>query len=228
MELYIKDTCPGWKELLTTLWNKYGNEIENEFQKHEEVYVGLEIFPPKQQVFSAFNHFNFSDLRVVIIGQDPYINKGEANGLCFSVTSGCKMPPSLRNVFKELERCYGILRKDTDLTDWARQGVLLLNTALTVREHKSASHAKLWRGFTTDLIKHIGQTSKDVVFMLWGLHAQSFSDLIDCERNLILKHSHPSPLARVPFTGNNHFELCNEYLDSKGFDKITWVRGVYN
>lgn len=223
MELYIDKTCSGWKEVLRDLWEKHGTIIEEELKRHDEIFIGLDIFPKREDIFRAFSFFPFSDLRVVIIGQDPYINKGEANGLCFSVNTGCKMPPSLRNVFKELHRSYGILRKDTDLTDWARQGVLLLNTALTVREHKSASHAKLWRGFTNDLIRYIGKNSKDVVFMLWGLHAQSFSDLIDDERNLILKHSHPSPLARVPFTGNNHFELCNEYLDNKGFHKIRWI-----
>lgn len=223
MELCIDKTCSGWKEILRELWKKYGKDIETEFENHKRIYVGLEIFPRVEDIFRAFSFFPLSDLRVVIIGQDPYINSGEANGLCFSVNSGCKMPPSLRNVFKELDRCYGRLRKDTDLIDWARQGVLLLNTALTVREHKSASHSKMWRAFSNDLIEYIGRTCSGVVFMLWGLHAQSFSDKIDGSKNLILKHSHPSPLARVPFTGNNHFVLCNEYLSSKDYKVIKWV-----
>jgi uracil-DNA glycosylase len=223
MEVYIKNTCIGWREILERLWKTYGIEIENEFIKHNDVYIGLDIFPLKSDIFKCFTFFSFSDLRVVIIGQDPYINKGEANGLCFSVNTGCKMPPSLRNVFKELNRSYGTMRTNTDLTDWAKQGVLLLNTALTVREHKSASHAKLWKTFTNDLIRYIGQNSRNVVFMLWGLHAQSFRGLIDETCNLVLKHSHPSPLARVPFTGNNHFVLCNEYLQTKGYECIKWL-----
>lgn len=223
MELYIDKTCSGWKELLRDLWCKHGSVIENEFKKHEQVFVGLEIFPKSEDIFRAFSFFPFSDLRVVIIGQDPYINSGEANGMCFSVNTGCKMPPSLRNVFKELQRCYGKVRTDTDLTDWARQGVLLLNTALTVREHKSASHSKIWRSFTNDLIEYIGKKSQGVVFMLWGLHAQSYKDKIDHNKNLVLQHSHPSPLARVPFTGNNHFVLCNNYLTSCGYRSIEWV-----
>ena len=209
-----------WSDILSGLWKIHGSKIEEDLKKQASLD---KLFPKQQDIFRAFTFFSFDDLRVVLIGQDPYINQDEANGLCFSVNRGFKVPPSLRNVFKELHRCYGKKRIDTDLSDWAEQGVLLINTALTVRENKSGSHAKIWKSFTTDLIKYIGMNSSNVVFMLWGLHAQSFSDLIDGERNLILKHSHPSPLARVPFTGNNHFELCNEYLDNKGFHKIRWI-----
>jgi uracil-DNA glycosylase len=171
--------------------------------------------------------FPLEDLKVVILGQDPYHKKGEANGLCFSVPSGMKIPPSLRNVFKELDKSFGGgggggVRKNPDLSDWARQGVLLLNTGLTVREHSPGSHAGVWKDFTRAVVEYAGSFG-GVVFMLWGAHAQSFEDCIDAERNLVLKHSHPSPLSRKPFVGCGHFERCNEYLLEKRGACIRWV-----
>jgi uracil-DNA glycosylase len=218
MDLLIQNTY--WYDILNGLWKIHGIKIEEELKK--QALLGS-VFPKNQDIFRSFTFFSFNDLRVVLIGQDPYINQDEANGLCFSVNRGFKIPPSLRNVFKELHRCYDNSRIDTDLSDWAEQGVLLINTALTVRENKSGSHAKIWKSFTTDLIKYIGMNSSNVVFMLWGAHAQSYKQFINNENNLILEHSHPSPLSRKPFVGNNHFVLCNDYLKSKNIPIIKWI-----
>jgi uracil-DNA glycosylase len=217
---FIKYTCDGWKELLQDLWNKHGDNIQ---QKINNKIFCVEVLPNKKDVFRAFNFFPMRNLRVVILGQDPYINKGEGNGLCFSVNNECKIPPSLKNIFKELHRCYRENRIETDLSDWANQGVLLLNTALTVLENTSGSHSKIWKSFTHDLLEHIGQYSENVVFILWGSHAQSYKNLINVDKNLILEHSHPSPLSRKSFVGNNHFILCNEYLKSNGYNEIKWI-----
>ena len=214
----------GWKPILEDLVSKHPY-ISEYLEKEEEFYRdALEIFPPAPLVFDAFNHFDPQDTKVIIIGQDPYINKGEAHGLCFSVPQGCKVPPSLRNVFKELDAEYGVKRSSTDLSDWADQGVLLVNTAFTVLEGKSGSHAKLWKSFTTDLFTTIAKNVGDVVVIMWGAHAQSFEGVFaDTSKFLCLKHSHPSPLARKPFVGNGHFKACNEFLAGKGSLPIQWV-----
>jgi len=188
----------------------------------KERYPSLEIFPSEADRFAAFKHFPKQDLRVVILGQDPYIHAGEANGLAFSVPNGCKMPPSLRNVFKELERAYGVKRTATDLADWATQGVLLLNTALTVQEGLSGSHAKIWSSFMHHFMKRLGEESTGVVFMLWGNHAQSYRHLINESVNMVLTWSHPSPLSRKTFVGCDHFETANCYLQAQGKKRITW------
>jgi uracil-DNA glycosylase len=193
-------------------------------QKHNVINTNdASIFPPQEHIFRAFSFFNMNDLKVVIIGQDPYHTKTLADGLCFSVPNGSKMPPSLRNIFKELERSYNVKRTDTDLSDWAKQGVLLINTAFTVEENKPGSHAKHWKNFTRELLTHIGQNSEHVIYMLWGNHAQSYEDCINVSRNMILKHTHPSPLSRKPFVGNNHFVLCNEYLIHNSKECIKWI-----
>lgn len=213
----------GWSDILDPIWEKHRACIEKSLQEEETKFCDvLEIFPPKPQIFRAFNLCPFQNLHVVIVGMDPYIRKHEAHGLAFSVAQG-KTPPSLRNIFKELERCYGKTRTNTNLTDWAEQGVLLLNTALTVREGCSGSHVGIWKDFTQDLMAKLGSTSKHCVFMLWGKHAQAFEHLIHPEDNLVLKHSHPSPLARKPFVGNNHFVKCNDYLVHHGKPPIHWV-----
>lgn len=220
----LESLQPGWKELVLPLWEKHRQTIEPVLANEEEIFKDiLEVLPPKKDIFRAFSIFPLQDLKVCIIGQDPYHNRGEAHGLCFSVTQGCKMPPSLRNIFKELEDSYGTFRTNTDLSDWAKQGVLLLNTALTVRENGPASHAKLWKEFTRDVISYIGSHCKHVVYMLWGSHSQSFEELIDKKHNYVLRHSHPSPLARKPFVGCKHFLLCNAYLEKERGTKITWT-----
>jgi len=202
---------------LNPIWNQHKSAIEKCIEEEIHKY---QIFPPLSSVFNAFT-LSCPAVKVVIIGQDPYHNKGEAHGLAFSVQQG-KMPPSLRNIFKELNREYGIMRTNTDLSDWASQGVLLLNTALTVRENCPGSHIHIWKPFTSEVIKMLGGMS-GIVFMLWGKHAQQYECMIDNKNNLVLKHSHPSPLARKSFIGNNHFSQCNAYLITKNKTPITWV-----
>lgn len=192
------------------------------------------ILPEKVDIFNAFAHFPRKDLKVVIIGQDPYHTLAKngvplANGLCFSVNAQCgKCPPSLRTIFKELLHEYPNhehQRTDTDLVDWAKQGVLLLNCALTVREGNAGSHMKAWKPFTYDLMKHITSNSRHVVYILWGEFAKSFGSMVDKDNNLVLECRHPSGLAasKGPFVGNNHFTLANEYLVHHGKTAITWV-----
>jgi len=223
MQEIIKRT--QWSDVLLNLFNRE--------PILDEVCQRSDTLPPKDNIFKAFTFFEPKDLKVVIIGQDPYQNKNLANGLCFSVplsgstkvplSGSTKVPPSLRNIFKELERCYGTYRNDTDLSDWATNGVLLLNTALTVKENEPGSHTRLWKNFTTDLIKYISQNTKHVVYMLWGNHAQSYQKFINENENLILEHTHPSPLSRKPFVGNDHFRLANEYLQQHNKEQIIWV-----
>jgi uracil-DNA glycosylase len=225
----FNDAAPGWKSLLEDLWQDHGDRIQSFLESEASDFQGmLEVLPPQGDIFRAFEMFPLEELKVVIIGQDPYHRKGEANGLCFSVPEGTKIPPSLRNVFKELARGSvgsggGVVRTNPDLSDWARQGVLLLNTALTVREHSPGSHAGVWKDFTRSVVEHVGVGMSGVVFMLWGAHAQSFEDCIDARRNLVLKHSHPSPLSRKPFVGCGHFERCNEYLLETRSEYIRWM-----
>jgi uracil-DNA glycosylase len=182
------------------------------------------VFPPKGQVFSAFNHTPFEKLKVVIIGQDPYHSKGQANGLCFSVSPGIKKPPSLSNIFKELNTDLGIpIAQSGNLEPWADQGVLLLNATLTVREGLAASHQKKgWETFTDAVIKTISDEKKGVVFLLWGNFAHTKEELIDKNKHFILKAAHPSPLARGAFFGCKHFSKTNELLVKQGLTPIDW------
>jgi uracil-DNA glycosylase len=226
MENNILELQTDWKDDATfmEIIRKHNNHISKNINMEIEKFEGsLDIYPPTNMIFNAFNHCNINETKVVIIGQDVYINENEANGLCFSVNSGIKCPPSLRNIFKELEKEYNISRKNTDLTDWAQQGVLLLNRALTVRQGKSMSHMKIWNQFTEDIIKFVTTTNNNIVYILWGAKAQEIEKYIDIENNLVLKWTHPSPLSRKPFVGNNHFKLCNEYLTSKNKIPISWI-----
>lgn len=224
MRLIFDSVEPGWKGLLEDLWEEHGSKVQAFWDREDAQFGGmLKVLPPREDIFRAFEMFPLDELKVVVLGQDPYHTRGQANGLCFSVPEGMKTPPSLRNVFKELASSLGGgVRTNPDLSDWARQGVLLLNTALTAREHSPGSHAGVWREFTRALIEHVGGLG-GVVFMLWGAHAQSFEECIDAERNLVLKHSHPSPLSRKPFVGCGHFGRCNEYLIAGGRTAIRWV-----
>ena len=184
----------------------------------------LEVLPPKNLIFNAFTKFDVGDTRVCILGQDPYPTKGHAMGLSFSVpTSVTTMPPSLRNIFKELEHEYGVARTNKDLTDWADQGVLLLNTALTVLEGKAGRHTRVWNKFTRGVIEYMNQYLENIVYILWGNHAKEYADMIDHEKNYVLTHSHPSPLARIPFVGNGHFKLANTYLEEHGMPPVNWI-----
>jgi uracil-DNA glycosylase len=209
--------------------HKHSTNIDKSMTDEYVKFEGaLDIYPPKNIILNAFNQFNIEDLKVVLIGQDPYINKNEAQGLCFSVPNGTKCPPSLRNVFKEIEAEYGINRTNTDLTDWAKQGILMLNRSLTVREGQSLSHIRIWKQFTEDILKYIATKHKSIVYILWGKTAQEIETFIDNNENLILKWSHPSPLSRKPFVGNNHFRLTNEYLGKKGKNEINWLPNISN
>ena len=184
------------------------------------------IYPPKELIFNAFNLCTPSKLKVIIIGQDPYHNAGEAMGLAFSVPSEVKIPPSLKNIFKEIYDDIGSARAglDGDLTSWANQGVLLLNTALTVEHNRPASHAKIgWQVFIAGVIGVINAKFNHCVFMLWGNHAKNFASLIDSKHHLILEAAHPSPLARGAFFGSGHFSQCNAYLLAHSKPPINWL-----
>lgn len=223
-DIIASTVSTDWQSCLTLVAEKHQQQL-----KHiETLYENgeLSILPPRELIFNAFNQFNQNELKVVILGQDCYPTKGDAMGLAFSVPSNRKCAASLRNIFKELEHEYNIPRKDTDLSDWAQQGVLLLNTALTVQEGTAGSHLKLWKPYTWDIIKHIGSQHSNIVYILWGRHAHQYEELIDTSNNLILKGIHPSPLAARSgsFVGNNHFKLANDYLSQHDKTPITWVR----
>ena len=224
----INDTVhTNWKRVLLDIAQRHATQINSVVQKDTDAFAGtLDVLPSPDLMFRAFNEFNVEDTRALILSQDPYPTKGHAMGLCFSVPCGTKpMPPSLRNIFKELEWEHARPRASTDLSDWAVQGVLLLNTALTVLEKNAGRHLAVWKPFTTDVIKFIAESprTQNIVYMLWGEHAKEVTALVDLKRNCVLTHSHPSPLARRPFIGNNHFKLANEYLESCGKAAITWL-----
>lgn len=193
----------------------------------EKEYSTQVCYPPKSMVFNAFTLCSLSDLKVVIIGQDPYHGKGQANGLAFSVHEGIPHPPSLINIFKELQTDLGVpYPQSGDLSSWATQGVLLLNATLTVREGQAGSHQNLgWEQFTDFVIQTISNECADVVFLLWGGYARKKKSLIDAQKHLILESGHPSPLSanRGYWFGNQHFSKANRYLASKGKNPIDWT-----
>jgi uracil-DNA glycosylase len=200
-------------EYFTTLWEKVKNE-----------YATTKVFPPKNQIFRALELTPFDDIEVVIIGQDPYHNDFQANGLCFSVSEQVAAPPSLKNIFIELKDDLGVVRTSKELDDWGKQGVLLLNATLTVRAHSPNSHKDLgWEKFTNFIIKEISDKKENVVFVLWGAFAQKKAELIDPAKHFILKSAHPSPFSVYRgFFGSKPFSKINEYLVSKGKKPISW------
>jgi len=207
----------------------YHKQLVN--QAYDQVAKGRKVYPPREMVFNAMRLTPFEDVRVVILGQDPYINEHngvpEAHGLCFSVREGLPLPPSLKNIFKEIQdSVYGGEPQhfSSDLTRWAEQGVLLLNASLSVLAKQSNSHADLgWHKLTDNIIETISDRNENVVFMLWGAFAQKKAHLIDPRRHLILKTSHPSPLsAHRGFLGSGVFVKCNEYLRKHGQTPIIW------
>lgn len=210
------------------------NALAGEFEKpyfaslvrflHQEKDEGKRIFPPGSQIFRAFELTPLPELKVVILGQDPYHGPGQAHGLSFSVPSGVPAPPSLKNIFKEIETDLGIRMSGyPDLEKWARQGVLLLNAILTVRCGVAASHSKIgWEEFTDAVIRHISENCEGIVFMLWGNFARSKRALIDSSRHHILEAAHPSPLARGAFFGCRHFSKANTLLCAQGKTAIDW------
>ena len=188
-----------------------------------ELYKTKDIFPPQKQIFNAF-HLPYKDVKVVILGQDPYHGVGEANGLCFSVNHGIKMPPSLNNIYKELYSDLGITRTDTDLTDWASQGVLLLNSVLTVEKDKPASHKFVgWEEFTDEIIMKLNDHDTPIVFILWGNFAKSKIKYITNPKHLIISSSHPSPFSvNYGFFGSKPFSKTNEFLRKNNLEEIKW------
>ena len=191
---------------------------------HEEKAAGKTIFPPGSQIFKAFDLTPLSKVKVVILGQDPYHGPGQAHGLSFSVPENMPAPPSLKNIFKEIETDLGVQMSGyPNLEKWARQGVLLLNAVLTVRCAEAASHSRIgWQEFTDAVIRYVSDNCEGVVFMLWGNFARTKSELIDHSRHCVLEAAHPSPLARGAFFGCRHFSKANSYLVSTGRQPIDW------
>jgi len=200
-------------EYFTTLWEKV-----------KEEYQTTKCFPPKNQIFRAIELTPFDEVKVVIIGQDPYHNDNQANGLCFSVSDKVKAPPSLKNIFKELEDDLGIKKTSNELEMWAKQGVLLLNATLTVRAHEANSHKDLgWEQFTDFIIKEISDKKENVVFVLWGAFAQKKAGLIDASKHFIIQSAHPSPFSvHKGFFGSHPFSKINQFLEEKGKEPINW------
>lgn len=182
------------------------------------------VYPPNSLIFNAFNLTPFDKVKVVIIGQDPYHGVNQAMGLSFSVPKGVRIPPSLINIYKEINSDLGIIQPNSgDLSYWATQGVLLLNTTLSVEANKPNSHSKFgWQEFTDAVIKNLSQKKENIVFMLWGNHAKAKANLIDTNKHLVLDAAHPSPLAGGKFFGCKHFSKCNEFLVSKNISPIDW------
>lgn len=191
---------------------------------HEEKSSGQKIYPPGGQIFKAFELTPLDNLKVVILGQDPYHGPGQAHGLSFSVPEGVPAPPSLKNIFKEIETDMGIRMSGyPNLEKWARQGVLMLNAVLTVRAGAAASHSRIgWEQFTDAVIRYISDNCDGVVFLLWGNFARSKRELIDVSRHHVLEAAHPSPLARGAFFGCRHFSRTNEILSSQGKTPVDW------
>ncbi len=214
--------------------DSWKGKLENEFEKEyfiqltqfvRDEYQAQTVYPQGKEIFRAFDCCLFEDVKVVIIGQDPYHGAGQANGLCFSVRDGVRQPPSLQNIFKEIHRDLGKpILASGDLERWARQGVLLLNATLTVRASSPGSHQnKGWEIFTDSAIKTISDEKTNVVFLLWGAYAQKKGEVIDRSKHLVLMSAHPSPFsADRGFFGCKHFSKANEYLKSKGLKEIDW------
>jgi uracil-DNA glycosylase len=220
MEVRIDNS---WKQALATEWDKPYFVALTEFVRNE--YATSTIFPPAGRIFAAFDACPFEDVKVVILGQDPYHDVGQANGLCFSVADGVPMPPSLVNILREVSTDTGApVPQSGNLERWAKQGVLLLNSALTVRAHAAASHrGRGWEEFTDRVIEKLSQSRKDLVFLLWGSFAISKQRLIDSSRHLVLTSPHPSPLSAYRgFFGNHHFSKANEWLVAHGKQPIEW------
>lgn len=213
----------SWKEALKNEFEKPYFAALCDFVRQE--YKTNTIYPPASLIFNAFNLCPMDKIKVVIIGQDPYHEPGQAHGLCFSVNDGVKFPPSLQNIYKEIASEYNQpMPQSGNLTRWAEQGVLLLNATLTVRAHLAASHqGKGWETFTDNVIKEVNDRCQNVVFLLWGSYAQKKEAYIDKSKHCVLKAAHPSPLSAYRgFFGCNHFILANNYLRKCGKEEIVW------
>ncbi|WP_418788161.1 uracil-DNA glycosylase [Leyella stercorea] len=214
----------SWREHIGAEFEKPYFSALTDFVRHE--YTTTTCYPPGSLIFNAFNLCPFDRVKVVIIGQDPYHEPGQAQGLSFSVPEGVPFPPSLQNIFKEIQLDLGKPMPPTgDLTRWAEQGVLLLNATLTVRAHQAASHQRHgWEQFTDAAIRTLNAERENLVFILWGGYARSKAQLIDRSRHLVLESVHPSPLSanRGGWFGNHHFSQCNAYLREHGEQEIDW------
>ncbi len=220
MEVRIEES---WKRALAPEFEKpYFADLVRYL--HEEKARGQRVYPPGREIFKAFELTPVDRVKVVILGQDPYHQQGQAEGLSFSVPEGVPAPPSLRNIFREIESDLGIRMSGCPhLEKWARQGVLLLNTVLTVRAGQPTSHSRIgWTEFTDAVIRYISDNLNGVVFMLWGSYARGKKDLIDTSRHHVLEAAHPSPLARGAFFGCRHFSRANAILVSEGLTPIDW------
>ena len=213
----------SWKAVLKDEFSKLYFQKLNAFVDKE--YATTSVFPPQELIFNAFNQCPFKETKVVIIGQDPYHDTHQAHGLCFSVNDGIKIPPSLRNIFKEQNQDLGLdIPENGNLLRWAQQGVLMINATLTVQAHQAGSHQrKGWEAFTDAAIRILAEENDGIVFLLWGNYAQKKAAMIDNDKHLILKSVHPSPLsASRGFYGNHHFSRTNEYLVKNGKSPIKW------
>ena len=213
----------SWRKIISTEFKKkYIQNLDDFLVKEQKKY---NISPQKTKIFNSLNMTSFEEIKIVIIGQDPYHGLGQAHGLAFSVTKGMTLPPTLKNIFKEIKNDLNINNyKDGDLTKWAKQGVLLLNSILTVRENKASSHQnKGWEKFTDNIISAISKNKKNIIFLLWGKFAQKKKKLIDSSTHHILISSHPSPLsAHISFFGCKHFSKCNKILKKLDKSIINW------
>lgn len=211
-----------WKDVFEMI--KQENDFSSLEETLEEKYRTGPVFPPREEIYTAFELTPFEAVKVVIIGQDPYHGEGQSHGLAFSVNEGVKVPPSLRNMYKELESDLGIKRTKGNLKDWAKEGVLLLNTVLTVDAHQAHSHRGLgWEKFTDGVIQKVSENLEDVVFILWGKPAQKKEKLIDETKHHVIKSTHPSPLSAYRgFFGTQPFSRTNDYLTSHGREPVDW------
>jgi uracil-DNA glycosylase len=214
---------PSWQELLQTEFDQPYFESLAEFVRDE--YSRKTVYPPAPLIFNSFDQCPYDRVKVVILGQDPYHGPGQAHGLCFSVNDGVQHPPSLQNIFKEINRDLGMpVPASGNLTRWAQQGVLLLNATLTVEAHQAGSHQhKGWESFTDAVIRLLAESKQGLVFMLWGSYAQQKAAFVDQNKHLVLKTVHPSPLSAYRgFIGCGHFSAANDYLVRNGKDAVLW------
>ena len=222
MKMYVKLNA-SWKEVLMNEFEKDYFKKLTEFVQNE--YNTKTIYPPQSEIFSAFDFTPFENVKVVILGQDPYHGEGQANGLSFSVADGIKLPPSLRNIYKELKDDVGIeISTSGNLESWAKQGVLLLNATLTVEATKAGSHQKKgWETFTDAVIQKLSDQKENLVFILWGAYAQKKGAKIDRNKHFVIESAHPSPLgAYRGFWGSKPFSTTNQFLKSKNITEIDW------
>lgn len=222
-ELIYDNLRTDWKDVLIRIVGEYKDEIDRLISEQKENYGNESIMPIDDNIFRCFGYFNICDTKVIILGQDPYSTPGVADGLCFShnAYSYKNLQPSVKNIFKELSRTHNMLRENGNLEDWARQGVLLLNTSLTVLVGRPQSHIKIWKKCMGSLLKWMSENLSGVCIMLWGNDAKNAGKVFTGTDNLVLEHTHPSPLSRVSFIGCDHFKRCDEYLGED--KKIDWI-----